>query len=107
MPAPMMQPMPSETRLHTESVRFKGTPPWVTKACTQLRHKISGPNSWKKISEQRVADAQTRCEARHRVESAGETEPGLIRPLFDTMPCGSSTNLTAAPLAKDWKRSVN
>ena len=36
MPAPMMQPMPSETRLHIESVRFNGTPPWATKACTSV-----------------------------------------------------------------------
>src|SRR6476469_3281060 len=32
IPAPMMQPIPREIRLHAESVRFKGTPPWVTKA---------------------------------------------------------------------------
>jgi hypothetical protein len=36
MPAPMMQPMPREIRLHAESVRFKGTPPWVTKAWTSV-----------------------------------------------------------------------
>src|SRR4029078_10732635 len=36
MPAPMMQPIPREIRLHAESVRFKGTPPWVTKAWTSV-----------------------------------------------------------------------
>ena len=42
MPAPMMQPMPSETRLHAESVRFNGTPPWATKACNS----ISSASAW-------------------------------------------------------------
>src|SRR6476660_5103556 len=36
IPAPMMQPIPREIRLHAESVRFKGTPPWVTKAWTSV-----------------------------------------------------------------------
>src|SRR5262245_23491133 len=42
MPAPMTQPMPSETRLHAESVRFNGTPPWATKACTS----VSSASAW-------------------------------------------------------------
>ncbi len=42
MPAPMMQPMPSETRLHAESVRFNGTPPCATKACTS----VSSASAW-------------------------------------------------------------
>ena len=34
MPAPMIAPMPSETRLTAERVRLSGTPSWVVSACT-------------------------------------------------------------------------
>ena len=36
MPAPMMAPMPSATRLVAVSVRLSGTPPWVTRAWTSV-----------------------------------------------------------------------
>ncbi len=32
MPAPMMAPTPRATMLKAESVRFRGTPPWVVSA---------------------------------------------------------------------------
>ena len=34
MPAPMIAPMPSETRLKAERLRLSGTPSWVVSACT-------------------------------------------------------------------------